>query len=322
MIEFPPIPWHTPLLVQLNQQRLADKLASGIIIESRSRLETLIFCKRLAEVLLCENPANGTACGQCRSCGWLTGGAHPDFQWVTLADKKQQISVEQVRALNARTVQTTQTGLRINVLVPADAMNLAAANALLKTLEEPPAGNVFILGITRSDRLPATISSRCIRFVLPNAEPDQVNAFVNNLPHAVNDVALDVAGGNIIEAANLDKDRLENWLAVLDWLTRLRSQGFTPEMPKSVAQTTLQQWLDWMQSLGVTLLRAQNALPASRFHSDEGRQFIEKFAAQIDQKRLFQWHDAIVTQRRALEYGASMNADMLLDNLLSQWSTL
>ena len=121
----------------------------------------------LAQVLNCENrQPDQDACGQCRSCRLFATGSHPDF-WQISPDRdsaQPQIKIEQIRELRRQVGFHPLAGTwRVVLLKPAETLNEAAANALLKTLEEPPAGNLFILtAIGERDLLP-TIVSRCRR---------------------------------------------------------------------------------------------------------------------------------------------------------------
>ncbi len=150
------------------------------------------FAEHLAQSLLCESPSpDRQPCGLCASCGWFVQYNHPDYRRVRpealeeeseLAEgdedgKKsakvsktpsREIKIDQVRALSDfMNISTHRQGRRIVLLHPAEALNAAAANALLKTLEEPAAGTVFILVTHSMDRLMPTIVSRCQKFPLP-----------------------------------------------------------------------------------------------------------------------------------------------------------
>jgi DNA polymerase-3 subunit delta' len=135
------------------------------------------FAMAIAARLLCEKPHEGVACGDCSSCHWLAGGNHPDFRHVISeadaetgdeaedADKKKasrQILIDQIRALESFVfVGGHRNGARVVVVEPAEAMNVAAENALLKILEEPPSNVYFILVSSQWKRLLPTIRSRC-----------------------------------------------------------------------------------------------------------------------------------------------------------------
>lgn len=152
------------------------------------------FLEALAALLLCDTPRDGTACGECRSCRQHAAGSHPDCT-VLSPDPLQRaafsaypgqrcqqdgsrkkpasiISVDQVRELRQRLHASAHYGAyKLAILLPADALNTAAANALLKLLEEPPDNTVFLLLSQRSASLPATVRSRCqlLRFSTPPA---------------------------------------------------------------------------------------------------------------------------------------------------------
>lgn len=105
-----------------------------------------------------------TACGHCSACRRIAHGNHPDVTWVRPESKSRQISADQTRELiRIVSLRPTEAARKVAVLVGADRMNTSAANAFLKTLEEPPAGSILILISTEPDRLLETILSRCLR---------------------------------------------------------------------------------------------------------------------------------------------------------------
>lgn len=102
------------------------------------------------------------ACGECRSCRLMSGGAHPDRFVVEPEEGKREIKVDAVRDLLSRLALTTTISPRkVALITPAEAMNRNAANALLKNLEEPPGDTVLVLVSDDPARLPVTIRSRC-----------------------------------------------------------------------------------------------------------------------------------------------------------------
>lgn len=113
--------------------------------------------------LLCQAPRAGSnGCGQCSPCRKLLADSHPDLVRVTLEEGKTQISVEQVRELTRfLSLTALESAWKVGVVDDASLMNDAAANALLKTLEEPPSGTLMILVTSRPGSLLPTIRSRC-----------------------------------------------------------------------------------------------------------------------------------------------------------------
>ncbi|MCB1127643.1 MAG: DNA polymerase III subunit, partial [Verrucomicrobiae bacterium] len=135
----------------------------------RAELEPL--ARALAAALNCEAPprraANGQpldACDTCRSCRQIAADGHADVHWLRPESKTRQIRAESVRALLREVhMKPHGSGWKAAVIADADRMNETAANAFLKTLEEPPAKSVLLLLTAEPDRVLETIRSRCLR---------------------------------------------------------------------------------------------------------------------------------------------------------------
>ncbi|POZ62599.1 DNA polymerase III subunit delta' [Chromobacterium alticapitis] len=139
------------------------------------------FAEHLAQSLLCESPGpDHQPCGQCQGCRWFLGGTHPDFRRLSpFADEDEdgkeakttrklpQIKIEAVReVIDFAHLTAHRAGHRVILVEPAENLNLAAANALLKILEEPPEAVLFLLVSHAPQRLLPTIRSRCRQFAL------------------------------------------------------------------------------------------------------------------------------------------------------------
>lgn len=111
-------------------------------------------------------------CGECPACQQLAAETHPDVVRLEPAEAAKTIGVDAVRQVNERLHLTGGGGTKVGVIQPADALSINAANSLLKTLEEPPAGSQLLLVSQSSGRLPATLRSRCQRigFGIPDTE--------------------------------------------------------------------------------------------------------------------------------------------------------
>ena len=121
----------------------------------------------LAQALNCLEPVDGAAgerdaCGTCASCSRIARGLHPDVVLVRRPDDKSEISIEQMREVVGQTAYRPFEGrVRVVIIDNADQLGTFAQNALLKTLEEPPARNVFVLVTSRPSLLLTTVRSRC-----------------------------------------------------------------------------------------------------------------------------------------------------------------
>ncbi|BBU27520.1 DNA polymerase III subunit delta' [Burkholderia sp. THE68] len=227
-------PWQTDDWQRL--QHLRAHWPHALLLHGEAGIGKLQFAQHLAKGLLCEAPTtNHEPCGACPACLWFSQGNHPDYRSVLpealaglaaggadatdSAEKadgdegkktrtpSKEIKIEQVRALlDFCGVGSHRGGLRVVLLYPAEALNVAAANALLKTLEEPPSGVVFLLVSARVDRLLPTIISRCRQW--PMSVPPQTEASAWLASQGVDDPAglLAQAGGAPLAALALAND--------------------------------------------------------------------------------------------------------------------
>ncbi len=187
-------PWMQPAWTRLVE--LGGRLPHALLFVGPPGLGKRELAEALAARLLCDSPAaDGHACGRCEPCQWRLAGNHPDLRHVVPAAdaaadgaegegaeaapakegkaKSEQILIEQIRDLqSALSVTGHHSARRVVVLDPAEAMNVFTANALLKLLEEPPEGCVFLLVSSAPRRLLPTIRSRCQQW--PFSRPDDV----------------------------------------------------------------------------------------------------------------------------------------------------
>ncbi|MEB0134690.1 DNA polymerase III subunit delta' [Actimicrobium sp. CCC2.4] len=187
-------PWQQEAWQQLHAMRA--RLPHAILLHGNPGIGKTDFAEAFAASLLCERPLDdGRACGTCLSCGWFGQYAHPDYRRVRPEaldgadaaataddgdagdDKKaakaskvpsKEIRIDQIRALaDLMNLSTHRNGKRVVLLYPAEALNTISANALLKSLEEPPPDTVFLMVSNSLDRLLPTILSRCRQVALP-----------------------------------------------------------------------------------------------------------------------------------------------------------
>lgn len=201
-----------------------DTLPHAILLRGRAGIGKHDFALSLSHALLCQQTSGPQpACGTCPSCQWLKEGGHPDFKWITPEDnsanestskkktgKKSQISVAQIRQLyDYLSLSTHQVnGHRIILISPAETLNLASANALLKMLEEPPANTLFLLVASQPQRLLPTIISRCQVLDLPIPSNTEAVAWLSEQGVNNPESALEYTGGAPLEALRI-QDQLD-----------------------------------------------------------------------------------------------------------------
>src|SRR5262245_28320265 len=159
-------------VVELLQRTLnRGRLAHAYLFSGTLPVELEAVACTLAKTLNCQRPSHHGAagipldsCDQCRSCSKIESENHPDVAWIRPESKTRIITVEQIReVLQTIHLKSTEALYKVAIIVGADRLNVQAANAFLKTLEEPPLRSVIILLTTEPQRVLETIRSRCLR---------------------------------------------------------------------------------------------------------------------------------------------------------------
>ncbi len=328
-------PWQASVYHAAVQAHEAGRLGHALLLSGPPHMGKQDVAEALAKRLLCANPgADGFACGSCRSChlfvaqtvGLLTTQAHPDLQRVSLepnekGDKlRTEISVDQIRRLSQWFALSAQYGrAKVAIIAPGDLMNHAAANALLKTLEEPAEARFLLIVSSRPQRLPATIRSRCQRLLFRVPENGAALAWLQaqGIAAATAAEALDAARGNPGLAAHwLAADGLAVRRHVCEGLNAIGSGRGRPI-------ETAQQWLgDEHAQLRLRFAadlvleaagRQLGATPSASRQSDG-------LTAPADFSKLWRWFDAVNRVREQL--GAPLRNDLVLAGLLHEWRTM
>ncbi|MDP2822260.1 MAG: DNA polymerase III subunit delta' [Sulfuritalea sp.] len=227
--------WNVPIWRQLWDA--GSGLPHALLLAGPSGVGKSIFANALAARLLCENRSGDTACGACPSCHWLAGGNHPDFRYVipeadaedaaetdvgagTKKKASTQIRIDQIRELEDFVYMGGHRNQgRVILVEPADAMNPAAANALLKILEEPPATVYFILVTSMWRRLLPTIRSRCRLLMFPRPPLEVAKKWLEDQGTAGAAQLLPMLGGAPLLALNeAERGRAPLWNGLADTL--------------------------------------------------------------------------------------------------------
>ena len=271
--------WLVPLIAQLDSARRNGRFPHSLLLQGSPGIGSRWLAEWIASALLCTH-ADRAPCGECRACCWVAQGEHPDLIILDTGEESRQIRIEQVRELAAQlALRSHQGGARVGLLLNADALNRNAANALLKTLEEPPSGAFLVLAAALPSRLPATIRSRCQTIRLPQpsrpaslawlragepgaANPDVANPHAAN-PHADWDAVLDIVGENPLTARDVDPAAAARLRAdTLEGLERtLRRQGDTAELAERWSRSELPLRLRLFETWLTNRIRARVSKP-------------------------------------------------------------
>ncbi len=165
VIPKPNYPWLSKPLLHLQQMIQSQKFPHALLCVGHEGLGKEALVNALAQLLLCKHPKNHQACDDCIACRLYQEQHHPDFR--SLGGDNAHISIDEIREITDFLSQAShQAGNRV-VVIAADHLSVACANALLKTLEEPPDKTYFILMAKHPAAVLPTVRSRCFVVNLP-----------------------------------------------------------------------------------------------------------------------------------------------------------
>jgi DNA polymerase-3 subunit delta' len=328
-----PFPWHEAALARLMGDR--GRLPHAILVHGPAGIGKAQFIRALAAAALCESPRGSLACGACDSCRWLAQGNHPDFREIVpeaaeedeegaegeggKAEKAKSlvIKVDQVRAVaDFLSLTTHRAGARVLLLHPAEALHPAAANALLKTLEEPPPNTLIVLASDRPARLLATIRSRCRMLALPMPRADEALAWLRAQGVADAEAALATAGGAPLLAQRFADPAEAQFRRRL--LAELAKPGGADALAfaATVDRGAVERLIFWMQTWVQDLVRVRLAGRA-RHHAGLGAA-LEARQRGADLDRLLALDRELVAARGLASH--PLNPRLLAEHLLTAYN--
>ena len=306
-------PWFAATLAEVNAAIAANRLSHGLLIHEDPGAGGLMLAHWIAQRVNCREPARAP-CGECQHCRWIAADQHPDVTRLSPEGESKQILIQAVRDLAAELSLTAHAnGYKIAIVAPAEAMNPFAANALLKTLEEPPARTLVLLVTSQPSRLLATLRSRCSRLRLPAPTREEAARYLEDARGAGPwSEALAATGAGPF--ALLDADPAELAQLRADTITTLREIGSGNLQPPAVADR-------WARGDLATRLSCLESWVTDRIlESASIRDVTHLSEAALAPKicRLFEFSDAIRDMRKLAH--TSINKTMAVEALLWRWA--
>lgn len=316
-----PCPWHADTLAMLDQQYRDGRLPHALLLAGPAGIGKRRLARALLELMLCESPAAGLACGRCQGCHLSVAGSHPDLFLLEPEESGKAIRIDPVRDLVEFASRTAQFGgMRLALIEPAESMNRNAQNALLKTLEEPGENMLLLLVSDQPSRLLATVRSRCQMRLLAVPDPAVAREWLTGRVADAGQAAalLAAAGGAPLKALALEQT---DWFAEREQLLKalIRVAGnprAVPDASRELARQDLLQLVDlawnWatravrLSAVGVTVTEEDTALAPLL------AQWLERAGA----RRLLDFSERLLVARRMLNSTANPNRELLLESLL------
>jgi DNA polymerase-3 subunit delta' len=299
-----PLPWQETLWDSLNSNIENGRLPHAILINGPSGIGKMRLAKALAQHLLCQTEMTKYACGSCKGCQLLAAGSHDDLSMLEPEEPGKPIKIDAVRALIESLGKTAhQGGWKVAIFSPAEAMNNNAANALLKSLEEPQPKTLLILVSHRPSLLSATIRSRCQQIAMPIPDSGIASQWLTEVTgdqSAVDKVLFLAAGKPLLALDYLQSDTLQVRQSFEELVAKVRAGDISPlNAAQQCQKLDLSQTIDWFSSyihrLATTDL-AEKPIPA-----------------------LFSFSDKLLQARNWVVSGNNPNAQLLWEELFMDW---
>ena len=320
------LPWQAKAWQQLQERRDAGRLPHALLLSGPAGTGKQQFAQAFAESLLCQTPTDdSSACGHCKACGLIAAGSHPDWTVIAPEEEGKAIKVDQVRSLAEFTsLHAHYGGFKVVLLQPAEQMNHAAANSLLKTLEEPSDDTVLLLVTANPQRLLPTIRSRCQSLYFDT--PPKTVALAWLSPQLQNQDAehlLEIAAGAPITALELADSALmqvfdDNFANIEALLSRQQD-------PLQVASQWQKQngirTLHWFSGWVTDMIRLASAATPPHLDYTGLRPRLQVLVKQLELSTLHRFLEQLNEARRLLAT-STVNPQLLFEELLVRWSAL
>lgn len=312
----PPYPWLSQVWNGFVSRVEQGRLPHALLLVGQSGLGCVDLARAMAQYLLCMAPTPAASCGKCRACLLLQADTHPDLLWLRPEEGAQGIKIAQIREMTGFTYNTAQQGGRKLIIVsPADAMNTNAANALLKSLEEPSGSCVYLLVTEQPAFLLATIRSRCSRILVSPPDTGEALSWLARNRVADAEALLKAAGGRPL--------RVMEWLANDLWgqrrqleqeLRNLLAGGSFLDCAKTLLGFGPLWVIEQLQSWLVQAVR--------RAPSDPADEELVQLLARVGTRRLLPLYDGLLKKKAQLISTANPNPQMLLDEIMMDMQDL
>jgi DNA polymerase-3 subunit delta' len=321
-------PWFEPQWLRVRQLFDNKKLPHALIVNGTKGIGKLHFSASVAQLVLCQDQQPSGACNQCRSCQLFTSSGHPDLYHLAPEDSGGQIKVDQVRDLsNFMHKSSQQGGYRVVILEPAEAMNISAANALLKTLEEPGKNSLLLLISHQLGQVMPTIKSRCQRIDCALPDKNLAVAWLQEaliIEQIVAEQLLKVVHGAPLQGLDF-KQRGDQALRA-EFLTGLKNILQKKTSPLTLAsqyvKADLRLLLAWLYSLLVDVSRLHLIDSKVNIVNADMTKMLSVIAKRSNIQQIYQLSDKVQRQRAALLAHQNPNKQLLLEDLLLDWNNL
>lgn len=316
---------HKQVITQLCLMQQEDRIPHAMLFCGTDGVGKSLVAEALAAAILCHAPVHNQACGHCKACRALAAGTHPDFFQIQPESETKAapaIRIEAVRKLQEEIARIPLLSeRRVVIMQEADKMNEAAANCLLKTIEEPSGQIVFILLTSRSSALLDTIISRCMRVEFGILQPEELVAILHQqgIEEPLAGKLASIADGSVSKALAMQDEELLNLQSqAFDLASAAGTLGVEQllQLAKEMSNHSREKLIQWLGFLAMIyrdllMLYSGSGLPLYN-QSDIDR--LSSLLNKYHQQELLQLLQLVQDYQKRL--GSNVNTQLCLEGFL------
>lgn len=300
------MPWLSASVDKFHRLLVSERLPHALILSGKEGDGAEVLAKSLARTALCMSPELGYPCNHCKSCLLHKADTHPDYFKIVPGGASQTVKVDDIRLLVDRFSSTTQISVRkVAVIFHAETMNTAAANALLKTLEEPPGDALLILVTEGTKALLPTVRSRCQPLVMARPSAEQAKGWLsaNEITDKVSDELLDALDQQPLRLKQWIEEGMQaHWDHFQAILSGVADMKVSPvKAATECKDVEIADQLDWIDGRLSKILRDKT---------------LSGILPKPEETRYLQ---QLTNLRAELVYSANVNAQLFSENLFMLW---
>lgn len=316
---------HKQVITQLCLMQQEDRIPHAMLFCGTDGVGKFLVAEALAAAILCHAPVHNQACGHCKACRALAAGTHPDFFQIQPESETKAapaIRIEAVRKLQEEIARIPLLSeRRVVIMQEADKMNEAAANCLLKTIEEPSGQIVFILLTSRPSALLDTIISRCMRVEFGILQHEELVAILHQqgIEEPLAGKLASIADGSVSKALAMQDEELLNLQAqAFDLASAAGTLGVEQllQLAKEMSSHSRERLIQWLGFLAMIyrdllMLYSGSGLPLYN-QSDIDR--LSSLLNKYHQQELLQLLQLVQDYQKRL--GSNVNTQLCLEGFL------
>ena len=321
LLPMPPFPWQSNIWLEFVERIKRDRMPHAVLLYGEQGIGALELSQALAQYASCFSPTDSIACGKCKACTLMNAGSYPDLLSIGLEEKAKQIKVDQIRAVSNFVSKTSQLGgKKVIIIEAAETMNVNAANALLKNLEEPSGDTLFVLTSNQIGRILPTIRSRCFQISVPYPKKHEAMAWLDTQSIEDAENLLDYARGAPVLALEwFNTDAISDRKSVFNGMTYI-------VMGQQSSLYIAQQWgqLEPLNVLDAMQYAIDECIKGAMLNAEAPQAIatLLRSVAGFPASVFFKLRDKLLLKRGQLEANTNLNPALFVEELALDWAAL